>query len=186
MVLALGPGPSVPKRELGAESGHRCRREEEGGDGKPDSGHLRQASASSPETAANSAVELPGPRPAAGTRPCPTSRASAGAVGRRRARVGTVGGNVDCESVLRPAFPYAFPNSGPVARGGAKRGGLLRRDWVEECWGKRWMFDLEFTKGSGTCVVPVDVLVHLFIHPSFPPRPPFFLSICFSCFTVKA
>lgn len=38
MVQALGPGPSFPKREPGAEPGRRCRREEEGGDGKPDSG----------------------------------------------------------------------------------------------------------------------------------------------------
>lgn len=101
---ALGPGPSVPKREPGAEPGRRCRREEEGGDGKPDSGRLRQApTASSPETAANSAVELPGPLPAAGSRPCPAS--GAGAVGRRRASVGAGGGSLDCENVRRPAFP---------------------------------------------------------------------------------
>lgn len=70
----FGPGAFRPEREPGAGPGRRCRREEEGGDGKPDSGRLRQApAASSLETAANSAVEFPGPRPAAGTRPYPAS-----------------------------------------------------------------------------------------------------------------
>lgn len=190
MVRALGPGPSVLKREPGAEPGRRCRREEEGGDGKPDRGRLRQApTASSPETAANSAVELPGPPPAAGTRPCPAS--GAGAVGRRRASVDAGGGSLDCENVPRPAFPPPPEPWAWGARGGAKRGGLLRRDWIEKCWAKHWyrICGLEFPNGSGlkhTCVVAVDILVHLFIHPYFPPRPPFFLSVCFSCFTVKA
>lgn len=183
MVRALGPGPSVPKREPGAEPGRRCRREEEGGDGKPDSGRLRQApTASSPETAANSAVELPGPLPAAGTRPCPAS--GAGAVGRRRASVGAGGGSLDCENVRRPAFPSPSGTLGRGARGGAKRGGLLRRGWIEEYWGKRRyrIGGLEFPKGSGlkdTCMVAVDVLVHLFIHPFSLVVPHFFFPFVF-------
>lgn len=102
---------------------------------------VRRLTASSPETAANSAVELPGPRPAAETWPCPAS--GAGAVGRRRARVDAGGGHIDCEKVPLPAFPSPHPSPGALGAGlGSKRGVLLRRDWVEECWGKRWDPDM--------------------------------------------
>lgn len=115
MVRALGPGPSVLKREPGAGPGRRCRREEEGGDGKPDSGRLRQApAASSPETAANSAVEFAGPRPAAGSQPCPASGARV--VGRQRAELGAGGGSLDAGNVPRPAFPSPSRTLGPGAR----------------------------------------------------------------------
>lgn len=111
---ALGPGPSVPKLEPGAGPGRRCPREEEGGDGKPDSSRLRQApAASSLETAANSAVEFLGPQPAAGTRPCRASGTEA--VGRRRAVLRAGGGSLDAGSVPSPAFPSSR-TLGPGAR----------------------------------------------------------------------
>lgn len=115
----FGPGACLPKRKPGADPGRSCRREEEGGDGKPVSGRLRQAlTASSPETAANSAVELWGPRQATGTRPYPVNRT--GAVGRQRARVCAGGGSRSCEKVPRPHF--SSPPEPCGAGGGAKAG----------------------------------------------------------------
>lgn len=163
----FGPGAFLPKQEPGADPGRRCRREEEGGDGKPVSGRLRQAlTASSPETAANSAVELPGPRQATGTRPYPVSRT--GAVGRRRARVGAGGGSRGCENVPRPPFSSREPWG--LGRGRRCKSG------ADNCEGSEWrstevnvgigILRVEFPKGRGfkdirrVAVVDVNVFVH--------------------------
>lgn len=118
----LGPGPSVLKREPGAGPGRRCRREEEGGDGKPDSRRLRRApAASSPETAANSAVEFAGPRLGPGL-----IRLAARGCGRQGAELGAGEGVQTPGTPRAPPFSPAPDPGAWVARGGAKGGGQLR------------------------------------------------------------